>query len=149
MNGFKVRRAHLGDVDGVYAVEVETFSTPWSKAAFETELTGNDLAYYFVAEEEGKTIGYAGMWIIVDEAHITNVAISAAFRGRGIGEVLMKSLMSQARERGAQSMTLEVRVTNEAAQRLYAKLGFVRKGLRRQYYSDNKEDALIMWLDQL
>lgn len=149
MNRVKVRRAHMGDIDGVHTVEVETFSTPWSRAAFEAEMTDNELAYYLVLELEGKAIGYAGMWLIVDEAHVTNVAISAACRGQGLGELLMKSLIDHARERGARSMTLEVRITNAIAQSLYTKLGFVKKGIRRQYYSDNKEDALIMWLDQL
>lgn len=149
MKEIKIRRAHLGDIDGVHAVEVETFSTPWSRAAFEAEMTDNELAYYLVLEKEGKTIGYAGMWLIVDEAHVTNVAISTAFRGQGLGELLMQSLIELARQRGARSMTLEVRATNGVAQSLYTKLGFSKKGIRRQYYSDNKEDALIMWLDQL
>lgn len=149
VTGVKIRRAHFGDVDGIHAIELETFPTPWSRSAFVAELTDNDLAYYLVAEVAGKTIGFAGMWLIVDEAHITNVALSSAFRGQGIGELLMQSLISQARERGARCMTLEVRPTNTVAQQLYTKLGFATTGLRRQYYSDNKEDALIMWLDPL
>lgn len=149
MNSVKIRRAHLGDADGIYAVEVISFPTPWSRAAFTAELSDNDLAYYLIAERNGQIIGYAGMWIIVDEAHVTNVAITPEFRGQGVGILLMKALVEKAKEKGACRMTLEVRPTNAVAQQLYGKLGFVKKGIRRQYYSDNKEDAHVMWLDPI
>ena len=147
--GVKIRRAYFSDALNIHSVEVEAFSNPWSLKAFETELTDNELAYYLIAEKDGGIIGYAGMWLIVEEAHVTNVAISTPFRGQGIGELLMKSLIEYAASRGARSMTLEVRVTNAVAQGLYEKMGFVKRGVRRQYYSDNREDALIMWLDRL
>jgi ribosomal-protein-alanine N-acetyltransferase len=135
------------DVDAVVKVEQETFTTPWSRAAFEAETSDNELAYYLVVDDSGTIAGYAGMWLIIDEAHVTNIAMLAAYRGAGLGEKLVRALMELARERGAVSMTLEVRVSNEKAQSLYAKLGFVPRGKRRNYYTDNREDALIMWCE--
>jgi ribosomal-protein-alanine N-acetyltransferase len=92
----------------------------------------------------GRIIGYAGMWLVIDEAHITTIAVREAVRGQGLGELLLTSLIEAAAEMGADRMTLEVRVTNEAAQRLYEKYGFKREGVRARYYSDNNEDAYIM-----
>lgn len=135
------------DVDAVLKVENEAFTTPWSRAAFEAETSDNELAYYLVVDVGGAIAGYAGMWLIIDEAHVTNIALAAAYRGAGLGEKLVRSLMELARERGAISMTLEVRVSNEKAQALYTKLGFVSRGKRRNYYTDNREDALIMWCE--
>ena len=135
------------DVDGVWAVESQVFSTPWSRGAFVNEMTDNDVAYYLVLEENGVIAGYAGMWIIVDEAHVTNIAIAPDRRGNGMGERLVRALMDSARERGAVSMTLEVRQSNAAARQLYGKLGFAAQGVRRNYYADSGEDALVMWCD--
>lgn len=135
------------DVDAVLKVENEAFTTPWSRAAFEAETSDNELAYYLVVDVGGVIAGYAGMWLIIDEAHVTNIALAAAYRGAGLGEKLVRALMELARERGAVSMTLEVRVSNVKAQALYTKLGFVSRGKRRNYYTDNREDALIMWCE--
>lgn len=135
------------DVDAVLKVENEAFTTPWSRAAFEAETSDNELAYYLVVDVGGGIVGYAGMWLIIDEAHVTNIALAAAYRGAGLGEQLVRALMELARERGAVSMTLEVRVSNVKAQALYTKLGFVSRGKRRNYYTDNREDALIMWCE--
>ncbi|WP_312198119.1 ribosomal protein S18-alanine N-acetyltransferase [Anaerospora hongkongensis] len=135
------------DVDAVLKVENEAFTTPWSRAAFEAETSDNELAYYLVVDVGGVIAGYAGMWLIIDEAHVTNIALAAAYRGAGLGEQLVRALMELARERGAGSMTLEVRVSNVKAQALYTKLGFVSRGKRRNYYTDNREDALIMWCE--
>ncbi len=142
------RRMNLADIDGVLAVEKATFSVPWSREAFVGEMK-NELALYIVAIEAGKIIGYAGTWIIVDEAHVTNVGIVKECRGRGLGERLMRELMLRAGERGATAMTLETRVSNKIAQALYAKLRFKPAGFRRKYYTDNQEDALIMWCENL
>ena len=90
-------------------------------------------------------MGYAGMWIILDEGHITNIAVDPTYRRQGIGQGLLDELTKLAVERGAIAMTLEVRVSNAEAQSLYTKLGFVPRGIRKGYYQDNKEDALIMW----
>lgn len=135
------------DVDAVLKVENEAFTTPWSREAFEAETSDNELAYYLVVDVGGVIAGYAGMWLIIDEAHVTNIALAAAYRGAGLGEQLVRALMELARERGAVSMTLEVRVSNVKAQALYTKLGFVSRGKRRNYYTDNREDALIMWCE--
>lgn len=143
----KIRRMNVLDIDGVWTVEREAFTTPWSRAAFEAEMTDNDLSCYLIVEDQGQIAGYAGMWIIVDEAHVTNIALAESYRGRGWGEALVAALMEKAVERGAVSMTLEVRASNQAAQALYTKLGFAAKGKRRGYYTDNREDALIMWCD--
>ena len=144
-----IRAMDLNDIDMVVAVEEQAFSVPWSRAAFETELDENELAHYLVAEVDGVVVGYCGMWIILDEAHLTNVAVLSEHRGKGIGHSLLTTLMGYAKVRGATCMTLEVRRSNTAAQRLYRRLGFIPRGLRRQYYTDTQEDALIMWRDSL
>ncbi len=96
-----------------------------------------------------RVVGYAGLWLMVDEAHVTSIAVSPAYRGFGVGELLFLALVDISREIGAQYMTLEVRVSNTLAQNLYRKYGFKESGVRRRYYSDNNEDALIMWSDPL
>lgn len=133
------------DVDGVMAVEQLSFSTPWTRAAFEAEVEDNSLARYLVLDDNGTIAGFAGMWLILDEAHITNIAIHPGYRGCGLGEKLVQAIIDYARQLGATAMTLEVRVSNVTAQQLYTKLGFEAKGKRRGYYSDTGEDALIMW----
>ncbi|MBC7325732.1 MAG: ribosomal protein S18-alanine N-acetyltransferase, partial [Moorella sp. (in: Bacteria)] len=105
----------------------------------------NNFAYYYIAQAGGQVVGYAGMWIILDEAHITNVAVHPHYRGRRLGELLLRVLMQEALHLGADRMTLEVRVSNRPAQRLYERLGFTRAGVRKGYYNDNREDAIIMW----
>ena len=144
-----VRPMTTADVDGVMAVEKDSFATPWSRSAFEEELAQNRLARYLVAEENGQVVGYAGMWLVINEAHVTNVAVSGSRRGEGIGRLLMETLMELARENGMGSMTLEVRVSNMVARHLYETLGFAEAGIRKNYYSETKEDALILWRDKL
>jgi len=140
------RRMSVEDIPQVHLVERKCFPTnPWSKNIFLSELTRNDSAIYIVAVVQERIVGYAGMWIILDEGHITNVAVDPAFRRRGIGQGLLDQLTQYALGRGAVAMTLEVRISNAVAQSLYRKLGFVPRGIRKQYYQDNKEDALIMW----
>ncbi len=144
-----VRPMVMRDVDGVMAVEHDSFLTPWSRSAFEEELAQNRLARYIVAEENGMIVGYAGTWLVINEAHVTNVAVSSQRRREGIGRMLMQKLMELARENGMESMTLEVRVSNAAARHLYAQMGFVAAGIRKNYYSETKEDALILWCEKL
>lgn len=143
----EIRRMRLEDVDQVLLVEKQSFATPWSREAFVNELTQNHFAHYVIIELDGELIGYCGMWIIVDEAHITNVALLPEYRGKGFGETVLRGMMRAARAYGAQKMTLEVRVSNEVAQRLYRKLGFEEHGIRPNYYTDNMEDAYIMWVN--
>lgn len=144
-----VRRMTVEDLDGVMSVEFDSFLTPWSRSAFEEELTQNRLARYIVAEEDGSIVGYAGTWLVINEAHVTNVAVSGQHRRHGIGRLLMEKLMELARDSGMDSMTLEVRVTNAAARHLYQQMGFVEAGIRKNYYSETKEDALILWCEKL
>lgn len=141
------RKMTLDDLPSIMNIEQDSFATPWTEEAFRNELTNNMFAQYMVMEYEGEVIGYAGMWIIVDEAHITNVAILTPYRGQGLGKLLMAELQRTASFLGAARMTLEVRASNEIAQRLYRRYGFVNSGVRPGYYSDNQEDAIIMWAD--
>lgn len=143
-----VRRMTMADVDGVAAVEAVTFPTPWSRDAFVSEMK-NVAARYLVAERNGTVIGYAGAWIILDESHITNIAVLQAERGKGIGRALTAGLMQYLSNLGAAYATLEVRKSNEVAQNLYKSLGFIKLGVRKRYYEDNDEDALIMVCDHM
>ena len=138
-----IRRMTMADVDGVAAVEAATFPTPWSRDAFASEMK-NVAARYLVAEKDGKIIGYAGAWIIIDESHITNIAVLSEYRGQGIGRRLTEGLMQYLSNLGAAYATLEVRKSNEVAQNLYVSLGFIKLGVRKRYYEDNGEDALLM-----
>lgn len=140
----------LEDVDDVAEIERLSFSSPWSRASLVDELTRNTNATYLVMrDDQGKAHAYGGMWIILDEAHITNIAVHPRCRRMGIGCRLMQALMVLARARGAKRMTLEVRTTNAGAQLLYRQLGFVPRGIRRGYYLDSGDDALVMWIDDL
>ena len=143
-----IRRMTMADVDGVAAVEAATFPTPWSRDAFQSEMK-NVAARYLIAEKDGKVIGYAGSWIILDESHITNIAVLEAERGQGIGRKLTHGLMQYLSNLGAAYATLEVRKSNEVAQNLYKSLGFIKLGVRKRYYEDNGEDALIMVCDHM
>lgn len=142
-----IRRMTLQDIDSVMTVEKKSFTTPWSRQAFMTELVDNQFARYIVLDYSGRVIGYAGLWMIVDEGHVTNIAIDPDFRGNHLGERLLLALVSMCTAQGGSRMTLEVRVSNEIAKRLYQKLGFEGVGVRKGYYTDNHEDALIMWVD--
>ena len=112
---------------------------------FLKEISENNIALYLVAEIAGQIVGYAGMWLIIDEGHITNVAVHPNFRRRHIGEAIVSVLLAEAQAEGITRQTLEVRVSNFAAQRLYEKFGFQACGIRKGYYEDNHEDAIIMW----
>ena len=136
------------DIGRVHEIEVQSFRTPWSKLSLLGELR-NDLAHYYVAEEEGRVVGYAGMWLLFDEAHITNVAIAPEARGKRLGKYLLYGMMEAAHARGADRMTLEVRETNTVAQNLYYSFDFSKQGYRRRYYDDTGEGALLLWNDDL
>lgn len=142
-----IRKMTLEDIPDIMVIEHESFSLPWSEEAFRNELTMNHFARYLVMELDGKPIAYAGMWTIVDEAHITNIAVRTAYRGHHLGETLLLELIKLAMEHGIERMTLEVRESNLVAQSLYRKLGFDPAGIRKGYYSDNQEDAIIMWCE--
>ncbi|MEN6411972.1 MAG: ribosomal protein S18-alanine N-acetyltransferase [Veillonellales bacterium] len=145
---FHIRPMNQADIDGVLLVERQSFITPWSRKAFEAECE-NELAYYLLLLEGHQIIGYGGMWVIIDEAHVTNIAVSRGYRGLGLGRRLLLAMMADAKKRGAASMTLEVRTGNTVARKLYTSLNFKERGIRPGYYSDTHEDALIMWRDAL
>ncbi len=137
-----MRRA---DIPAVIDIERRSFPTPWSQRAFEAELRDNHYAHYIVARIGDDVAGYAGMWVVLDEAHITNIAVHPDYRGQTIGDLLLTALEERARALGASRMTLEVRPSNLIAQSLYKKHGFETRGIRRGYYTDTNEDALVMW----
>jgi len=137
------------DIPRVLEIERTSFRTPWPADAYTHELKENRLATYIVAKQEDRLVGYAGMWVILDEAHITTIAVELAFRGQHIGERLLVGLIDAGVERGARWMTLEVRNSNLTAQALYRKYGFREIGTRKGYYSDNREDAIVMWTGNL
>jgi ribosomal-protein-alanine N-acetyltransferase len=139
----------LEDIDAVLVVEKQAFTTPWSRTAFEEELGNNDLAHYLVVTDNGRIAGYGGFWVVVDEAHVTNIALSSEYHGRGLGSLLLEHMILAAKLAGAVSMTLEVRPSNTAARKLYSRRGFTERGIRPNYYAEIGEDALIMWLDNL
>lgn len=142
------RKMTSEDVEAVHEIELASFPTPWTLDSFHYEMRENNFAHYIVAENEsGKIIGFCGMWLVIDSAQITNVAVVEAARGLGIGESLMRNAMHIAKERNVDVMSLEVRVSNVVAQNLYRKLGFQDGGIRKGYYTDNLEDALVMWVN--
>ncbi len=133
------------DIDRVHAIDRMSFPTPWPRDAYDRELRENRLACYFVARMMHQVVGYAGMWVIFDEAHVTTIAVDPLHRRRHIGERLLVAMIDEAMKRSARRVTLEVRRSNRGAQTLYRRYGFEDNGLRRRYYSDNGEDAIIMW----
>lgn len=141
----KLSTMNFEDLDEVLEISNASLKESWSHESFSKELY-NPLAKYLVAKSEnGKTLGFAGIWTIVDEGHITNIAVHPNFRKKGIGSALVKGLIDHASSWGYTAMTLEVRKSNIAAQNLYKKYGFIEEGIRKKYYQDNKEDAIIMW----
>ncbi|GAU75630.1 ribosomal protein S18-alanine N-acetyltransferase [Fusibacter sp. 3D3] len=144
-NVIELRRMTVTDVDSVFEIETLSFKSPWTKEAFVNEVVKNQLAVYFVVTLDALVVGYAGMWTVVDELHITNVAITPDQRGKGLSNRLMERLFEFAIENKFTSMTLEVRTTNAVAISLYEKYGFKGLGVRKGYYQDTNEDALIMW----
>ncbi|MDR0957761.1 MAG: ribosomal protein S18-alanine N-acetyltransferase [Clostridiales bacterium] len=138
---FRMKKHHL---DEVMELEERSFSVPWSRKSFLEELK-NPNAYYFIAVLDKKIAGYAGMWHVVNEGHITKVAVAEEHRQKGIGTMLVKELVAVSEKKHMIGLTLEVRINNKSAHALYAKTGFKPEGIRKNYYSDTKEDAVIMW----
>lgn len=143
INNLIIRPMRKDDIDNVHIVEVDCFDDPWSKKSLMDELK-NKLARYLVAELDSAIVGYIGVWFIVDEGHITNVAVHSDYRGQRIGDKLVSEMIKLCKSSGIISMTLEVRSSNTIAQNLYRKYGFKMAGIRKEYYS-NREDAIIMW----
>lgn len=135
----------MADVDQVYDIERRSQSAPWSKLTFQRELIGSHHNECFVAEYGERVVGFVCMYHVLDEAHITNIAVDNVFQNRHIGSRLLLTAIDIAKIKGTKQVTLEVRKSNTRAQHLYIKFGFRMKGLRKGYYTDNNEDALIFW----
>jgi ribosomal-protein-alanine N-acetyltransferase len=144
-----VEPMRLADVDAVHEIERLSFSVPWPAHAFAQELRGNRLAHYLVARAGDAVVGFAGTWLMVDESHITTFGVHPDWRRQGIGRQLMLGVSDLSIRYGARLMTLEVRVSNEAAQALYRQFGFLVVGRRLRYYTDDGEDALVMTTPEL
>lgn len=143
-----LRQMKTDDISRVMEIERECFPVPWHESAYITELS-NRSAYYIVSTDGEEIVGYGGMWIIMDEAHITTLGVTKPARGYKIGEQLLVGLLEEAMKRGAKRATLEVRQSNEVAQNLYRKYGFAAAAVRRGYYTDNHENAVVMWIDDM
>lgn len=146
---YRIEEMQEHHIDQVLKIEQESFSWPWPRQAFLHELYQNEFAHYYVALIGELVAGYAGMWVILDEGHITNIAVHHNYRGQKLGKALLTELERRAVTYGVERMTLEVRPSNGRAQALYRHLGFMPVSIRKGYYSDNREDAVIMWKDLL
>ncbi len=132
------------DIDAMLRIERASFPAPWSKQMFLNELRDPTFSFFLVAEEEGEISGYGGFWLVIDKAHIGNLAVREDRRRRGTATALLRTLLRAAREQNALTATLEVRSSNKPALDLYHSFGFARVGLHRGYYQDNREDAVLM-----
>ena len=126
-------------------IERASQSSPWAEQSFRNEID-HDLGVFTIAEDSSGVVGFAAAWLVIDELHIINVGVSPERRKEGIGKRMITELIMQSQDRGATCATLEVRASNEPAIRLYESLGFVNAGTRKNYYPDNKENAVVMWL---
>jgi ribosomal-protein-alanine N-acetyltransferase len=145
-NGFYIGPMTEKYIDEVYAIETDSFSVPWTRESIVKDLTKNERSLYFCAfTGDNKVAGYAGMWHVVNEGHILNIAVGGRHRRLGIGSMLMDALFETARNLEMIALTLEVRIGNAPAMGLYHKYGFKVEGIRKNYYIDTHEDAVIMW----
>ena len=137
------------DIPDVHVIERASFPVPWPAYAFRQELATNRLARYLILRVADEVVAYGGLWLMVDEAHVTTFAVLPAWRRHGLGSRLLLALIELAADMGASVATLEVRLSNAGARQLYERFGFRPVGVRPRYYSDNGEDALIMTTDEL
>ncbi len=144
-----IRRMKLEDLDRVCEIDAQAFARPWPRSSYEHDLTENKCARYLLMEVDGKVVGFAGGWVVLDESQITNIAISEESRGKGYGKRLTHALLQYLSNLGACMTTLEVRQSNLRAIHVYESLGFFKVGKRKRYYEDNGEDAFIMLCDHL
>jgi ribosomal-protein-alanine N-acetyltransferase len=145
MDNIKFSSLSRENVIAVHRIENEIFPSPWSMESFIGEIN-NEAANYIVMTHDDEVIGYGGMWKVLDEGHITNIAVTKSFQGKGLGRALVEEMIDMAEKLGIKHVTLEVRVSNEKAIGLYKKLGFEIAGTRKRYYADNNEDAYVMWV---
>jgi ribosomal-protein-alanine N-acetyltransferase len=137
------------DVPLVQEIERHIFSTPWPRNAYYRELSSRNSAHYIVLKKDEEIVGYAGMWRMYDEAHVTTIGVRRDMQHHGYGRVLFAALVQAAYEMGAKWVTLEVRTSNDTATRMYENFGFKVIGRRKGYYTDNGEDAIVMWSDSI
>ncbi len=140
----RVRAMAVDDIPRVLEIERRSFASPWSERAFRSEITRNISADYIVVTCAGEILGYAGMWLFLMEAHVTNIAVDPDHRGRGLGAHLLLALMARALAHGLRRMTLEVRVSNALARSFYGRYGFEEVKIKPGYYTDTGEDAVLM-----
>ncbi|MDH2909071.1 MAG: ribosomal protein S18-alanine N-acetyltransferase [Candidatus Eremiobacteraeota bacterium] len=145
----RIEEMRLEDINAVTRIELLSFTTQWPHDAFANELRSNKLAHYFVGRIGSRIVAYGGIWVILEDSHVTTIAVDPELRGCRYGERMMSHLLDTAIELGAAWMTLEVRESNLSAQRLYQKYGFTTVTTRKAYYSDNNESALVMWAGNL
>lgn len=144
-----IRKMTMDDIEQVIAIDRMSFSLPWPERSFRYELTDNPASRCWVAEVDGKLVGLIVVWMIVDEAHVATIATHPDFRRQGIAKKLLSYALGHLRDEGAQSSFLEVRQSNIGAQEMYRKFGYEESGVRRRYYKDNDEDAILMTLESL
>lgn len=144
----QIREMNLEDIEQVYRIEESIFSIPWSKTSFENSIKNKD-TMFIVAEKEREIVGYLGLYLFAEEADISNVAVKEEYRQQHIGRRLLQYILSTAKERGVKNITLEVRETNVPAIKLYESMGFAEAGIRKNYYKEPTENALIMWKQNL
>ncbi|MNS15632.1 ribosomal-protein-alanine N-acetyltransferase [compost metagenome] len=148
MTAVHIRRMQSADLPRVVEIERACFGERWTLASFQNELS-NAASTYFVATLGDRIVGYAGYWLILEESHVTTIGVDPKHQRKGYGELLMLDLIEHAAKHGARWVTLEVRASNIAAQKMYEKFGFTSLGRRKGYYQDNNEDALIMWTENI
>ena len=145
-----ITKMEASDIENVSCIEAEAYGEHhWSKSAFYDELQNNLAKYYVAKTPEGELVGYAGTWHIIDEGHITTIAVKKSHLRKHIGEAIILKILEDCYEAGIKYLTLEVRVSNTPAISLYSKYGFNSLGTRKGYYQDNNEDALIMWTENI
>jgi len=150
MPKFRIEKMSLSHLDDVMEIEEKCYGEHhWSRESFVNEIDNSISEYLCVVNEENKCIGYLGMWKIIDEAHITNFAVHPLFQRKGAGHFLIVNALEKCYENKIKFITLEVRVSNEKAQRIYERFGFKSLGERKHYYQDNGEDAIIMWTENI
>ncbi|MFN2459769.1 MAG: ribosomal protein S18-alanine N-acetyltransferase [Candidatus Velthaea sp.] len=137
------------DIPDVLTIEGLSFASSWPQNAFANEIRDNKLAHYFTGRLDGRVVAYGGIWVILEDSHVTTIAVHPDMRGRKLGEEMLIHLLEEAIAQGASWITLEVRESNQGAQKLYRKYGFTVVSTRRGYYSDNNENALVMWAGNL
>lgn len=141
----EIHDLHERFLDEIDLIEQKSFKHPWSKQAYRDEIN-NPVAVYKVITVDDKVVSYGGFWQIFDEGHITNICVKEEYRRQGFGKMLMEAIIKEARQRKLYSLTLEVRVSNIGAIKLYENFGFKSAGVRPKYYPDG-EDAMILWLE--